>query len=261
MFILHLWQRIVSRDLLRSVRGTTHWVPIITQTTWFFLLSVETSLLQSLMFPKRVHVKLIFPVQKCWFLPFLSTEAGDAVACSLCLRRSYPRVGKKLQWGSFPLSWQHAEHLLHLFATTKWSVLNLWFGLSRTPSGAGRAHAKNWTHRRSGRNPSANAKPQLPLPPSNQIKVTFIWDLWKPSRLHTQIAENPAALKSISLPCFPHTLKITTRNLDECLNEANSSPASLVHFELAQFLRKKINERDFLYPQNWNGSLLGLLVF
>lgn len=59
-----------------------------------------------------------------------------------------------------------------------------------------------------GRNPFTDAEPQLPFPPSNQIKITFIWDLWRLSRLHTQIAENSAAFKPISLPCFPHTLKI-----------------------------------------------------
>lgn len=165
-----------------------------------------------------------------------------------------------------PLSWHHAEDLLHLFAMTKQSLLNYWSSLSRTPSGVEkRVHAKNsaptkgngttccWQKGRQWeeiRNPFPNAEPQLPFPPSNQIKITFIWDLWRLSRLHTQIADNPAAFKPISLRCFPRTLKIPLKIWTNVWMRLIPPPHCFYTLNEHGSWKNGITE-IFIYPQNW----------
>lgn len=238
------------------------WVSIISQTTWFLSLSVETSLLQHLMFPKRVHVKLIFPLQKRWFPPFYEHRSWW---CGSLFSLSYEKLSKSGDKSyNEALSLAHDSMLSICCISLRRQNHPHWIRDSvflERPQEQRESTPKTEPIGRNSRNPCANAKPQLPLPPSNQIKITFIWDLWKPSRSHTQNAENPVALKSISLPCFPHTLKITTQNLDQCLNEANSSPAPLLHFELAQFLKKNKWERFSLSTElEWQSSGFACLL-
>lgn len=139
-------------------------------------------------------------------------------ACSLCVRSCYLRVGKNHHEVLFP---SH-DSLLKICCDKIILDELLIQSLQNTLWSGERVHAKNSAHaKRNGtmcswqrqgvgrnQNPFTSAQPQLPLPPPNQIKITFLWGLWRPCRLHAQVAEHSAARSLFLFLASPTPLKI-----------------------------------------------------
>lgn len=171
------------------------------------------------MFPKRVHVKWSLPAQQCWFPPYLMSTG--AVVWQLALHVFQVVIwewAKKHHEVLFPSN----DSLLKIYCDKIILDELLIQSLQNTLWSGEGVHAKNsapakrngtmcsWQRQGVGRNqnPPTSAQPQLPLPPpkSNQdnLSLGFVKTI--------QIAHSGCwaicSTKPVSLPCFPHTLKI-----------------------------------------------------
>lgn len=118
---------------------------------------------------------------------FYEHRSCGVAACSLCVPSCYLRVGKKHHEVLFP---SH-DSLLKICCDKIILDELLIQSLQNTLWSGEGVHAKNsapakrngtmcsWQRHRVGRNqnPFTSAQPQLPLPPPNQIKITFPWGL------------------------------------------------------------------------------------